>query len=117
MSFIMTELRAASTLHNERCNIPHVITRSEALAISNNAAGPNRRASQLVSQVSWRDVDRPRPLNHRYAEEARQQYSALAQNQGQYHPYDYLSTASYNRQGRGSYTNSFGVPAALDTVV
>ncbi|UQZ89892.1 hypothetical protein C4J81_11985 [Deltaproteobacteria bacterium Smac51] len=113
---VWTEARGLSTLHNERGNIPQIITRSEADAISHNAAGPVRRTTQLVTQASWREVDQPRPQNHRYSEEARQNYSALAQNQSNYHHYDYLSFDSYNHQGRGSY-NAYSNPVVLDKII
>ncbi len=96
---IWTEARSTATLHNERTNIPQIITRSEADAIVHNSAGPVHRTTRELPQVAFRDVQRPIPENSRYPELARQNYSPLAQNQSLYHPtYDHLS---YNYTGSG----------------
>lgn len=100
---IWAEARSTATLHNERTNVPQIITRSEADAITYNATGPIRRTTHEVPQVAFRDVERPHAENERTPELSRQQYSAVALNQSQYHPYDYLSY-NYNLAGRGAYT-------------
>lgn len=100
---VWAEARSTATLHNERTNIPQVITRSEADAISHNVTGPIRRTTHEVPQVAARDVTMPGPELERFPELNRQNYSALAHNQSNYRPYDYLSY-NYNLAGRGLYT-------------
>ncbi|MDL2259303.1 hypothetical protein LJB99_00285 [Deltaproteobacteria bacterium OttesenSCG-928-K17] len=100
---IWTEARSTATLHNERTNVPQIITRSEADAISHNAAGPVRRTDHENPQVDFRNITRPSPENARYAELPRQNYSALAQNQSLYHEYDPLSF-NYTITGKANYT-------------
>lgn len=100
---IWAEARGTTTLHNERTNVPQIITRSEADAISHNATGPIRRTTHEVAQVAFRDVERPHAENERTPELSKQQYSALALSQSQYHPYDYLS---YNNNLTGQNTYS-----------
>lgn len=100
---IWAEARSTTTLHNERTNVPQIITRSEADAITYNAAGPLRRTTHEVPQVANRDVIRPRMEKSAYPELNRQNYSALAHNQSDSHPYDYLS-CNYNLAGRSLYT-------------
>lgn len=112
---IWAEARSTAILHNERTNIPQIITRTEADAITYNATGPLRRTTHEVPQVAWRDVDRPRPDNERYAELPRQNYSALAQNQALYHPYDYLSF-NYTIAGKSAYTPHHN-PVIIDKIV
>lgn len=113
---VWTEARGLTTLHSERTTLPRIITRSEADAISYNAAGPVQRTNKLVPQVSWRDVDEPRPMQYRYHEQARQNYSALAQNQSDPHMYDHLSFDGYNNNGRGSY-NAFANPVVINKII
>ena len=100
---IWAEARSTTTLHNERTNVPQIITRSEADAITYNATGPLRRTTHEVPQVANRDVIRPRAEKEAYPELNRQNYSALAHNQSNSHPYDYLSY-NYNLAGRSLYT-------------
>ena len=100
---VWAEARSTATLHNERTNIPQIITRSEAEAITYNAAGPIRRTTHEVPQVAFRDVARPRPEPEQTPELPKQHYSSLARNQSNYHPYDYLSY-NYNLAGRSAYT-------------
>ncbi len=112
---IWAEARSTTTLHNERTNIPQIITRSEADAIAHNTIGPVRRTTHEVPQVAWRDVDRPRPENARYADLPRQNYSALAQNQAFPHPYDYLSF-NYTIAGKSTYTPHYN-PVVIDKII
>jgi|GEM_PF-2089369 hypothetical protein len=112
---IWAEARSTSTLHNERTNVPQIITRSESDAISHNTTGPVNRTTHEVAQVAWRDVDQPRPENERYAELPRQNYSALAQNQALYHPYDNLSF-NYNISGKSNYTPHYN-PVVIDKII
>lgn len=112
---IWSEARSTATLHNERTNIPHIITRSEADAISLNSAGAVRRTTFESPQVDFRNVTRPSPENARYAELPRQNYSALAQNQSLYHPYDHLSF-NYTISGKANYSPNYN-PVVIDKVI
>ena len=112
---IWTEARSAATLHNERTNIPQIITRSEADAITHNATGAIRRTTHEAPQVEHHNVTRTSPENARYAELPRQNYSALAQNQSLYHPYDNLSF-NYTISGKANYAPHYN-PVVIDKVV
>lgn len=101
---IWAEARSVATLHNERTNIPQIITRTEADAIAYNTVGPIRRTTHEVPQAAYKDIERPQETRAGdMAVIARQQYSPVAQNQSNYHPYDYLSY-NYNMAGRSTYT-------------
>lgn len=100
---IWAEARSTATLHNERTNVPQIITRSEAEAITYNASGPIRRTTHEVPQVSFKNVVQPQMENERTPEIGKQNYSPIAKNQSYSHPYDYLSY-NYNLAGRGVYT-------------
>lgn len=99
---VWAEARSTTTLHNERTNIPQIITRSEANAITHNTTGPIRRTTHEAPQVSFRNVNRPQMENERTPEITKQNYSPIAKNQSNSHPYDYLSD-NYNMAGRGVY--------------
>lgn len=100
---VWAEARSVPTLHNERTNVPQIITRSEADAITYNATGPLQRTTHEVNQIADCDVMSPRMEKDTYIELNRQNYSALAQNQSAPHTYDYLSY-NYNLPGRSNYT-------------
>jgi hypothetical protein len=112
---VWAEARTTTTLHHDRTNVPQIITRAEADAISHNAAGAIRSTTHETPQMAFRDVNRPRPSNERYPDQNQQRYSAVAKNQGGYHPYDFLSY-NYNIAGRGTY-NTIPNPAIINKVV
>ncbi|MDR1043746.1 MAG: hypothetical protein LBP33_01325 [Candidatus Adiutrix sp.] len=100
---VWAEARSTMTLHNERTNVPRIITRSEADAISNNAAGPVRRTTHQAIHTATSDPAQARYENGRHPEMSRWNYSPQAWNQqGLYHPYDYFSY-NYNVTGRETF--------------
>jgi len=112
---VWAEARSTATLHNERTNIPQIITRSEADAIVHNSAGPVHRTTHEVLQGNYQDIERPIPELRSYPELARQNYSALAQNQSLYHPYDYLSY-NYTISGKSAYSPNPN-PAVINKII
>jgi len=112
---VWSEARSTTTLHNERTNIPQIITRSEADAITYNSTGPVRRTTHETPQVSWREVNRPLTEKTLDADLNRQNYSPLAQNQSLYHSYDFLSF-NYTIGGRGTYTPNLN-PVVIDKII
>ncbi|MDR0881302.1 MAG: hypothetical protein LBP55_01975 [Candidatus Adiutrix sp.] len=112
---VWAEARSNMNLRHEQTNIPQIITRAEAEAITHNATGAVRRTTHEVPQVAWRDVHNPRPENKRYADLPRQNYSALAQNQAAAHPYDCLSF-NYTISGKANYTPHYN-PVVVDNIV
>ena len=100
---VWAEARLPLAGNTDPGNLPQIVTRSEARAISNNTSGPLRDTTKETLGPSFRDVVRPRPDNERYPDMNQRRYSAVARNEGLYHPYDYLSY-NYNIAGRGTYS-------------
>ena len=112
---VWAEARLPQANRNDHPGGPQIITRAEARAVSNNTSGPIRDTTKEALQPAFRDVNRPRPGNERFPDMNQQRYSAVARNQGLYHPYDYLSY-NYNIAGRGSY-NTIPNPVIINKVV
>jgi hypothetical protein len=100
---VWAEARLPLAGNTNRGNLHQIDTRAEAQSISCHTSGPLRDTTKETLQPAFRDVLRARPGNERYPEMNQRRYSAMAQNKGLYHPYDYLSY-NYNIAGRGSYS-------------
>ena len=100
---VWAEARVPLAGNTDRMSTRPGLTRAEARSISDNTSGPIRDTTRETLQPAFRDVNRPRPHNERYPDMNQRRYSAVARNDGLYHPYDYLSY-NYNIAGRGSYS-------------
>ena len=112
---VWAEARVPLAGNDDRMSHHQIINREDARIISNGASGPIRDTSKEALQPAFRDVNRARLNNERYPDMNRQRYSAVARNQGLYHPYDYLSY-NYNIAGRGTY-NTIPNPVIINKVV
>ena len=112
---VWAEARLPLAGNTDPGNLPQIATRAEARAISSTTSGPLRDTTKEALMPAFRDVLRPRPHNERLPDMNRLRYSAVARNDGLYHPYDYLSY-NYNIAGRGSYS-TIPNPVIINKVV